>query len=77
MPNRLLMVAAAFAQTIAFTMLSISTGAFVLIPFPILAGYVRALALAAAISGWFYTVIYIMDRLHETRGDRSTRHFDH
>ena len=77
MPSRLLMVAAALAQTVAFTMLSISTGALVLIPFPALAGYVRALALASSISGWFYTAIYLIDRFYDSRADSTPRHFNH
>lgn len=61
-PMYLLVIAAATAQMFAFSILSVSTGAMVFIPFSKVAPYVRSLAIASSVCAWLYTVMYLWNR---------------
>ena len=61
-PEYFLTLAAAVVQAVAFSVLSISTGILLMIPFPMVAPLVRALALASASCAWIFTLIYLWNK---------------
>ena len=75
-PSLLLLCAAAIGQSVAFALLSVSTGMVALVPFVDVSVYVRSLAVASATCAWIFTLLYLWRRWNETRTNRSERDTD-